>query len=383
MSNNVDEDLEFDISDLFDTEEESQEYLQTEREHKANRPEPEPELDIFRDFSVKGRIRYDDYKGVVSLNNLFLYKGYFVIDIPGKWMANTGMLGSLHRDNIKEALQKVIDLEIVDFNIDEFIKHAQVFICDVVVDMALKSEKQVSRYLGGISSFFPISTNRHNIAKYSRHGLILKPKAQKAGFSLAIYSKGQELNYGLKRTTKATRYTNTIGREGIRLAECTLRFELKLFSLLSIRKNLNTHMNEPRIVMLQDVLKSSTPVLLQQIISFTGKPEQLLERLQWLKDIEATTDNLPLKDIFIAERFIEILRDNNFDISIARSHIKTEYINTKDTELKEFIRLSNICRNILTFLVYHKPKSVKIMLNILHKLQAYYQAGTGDSGTNV
>ncbi len=83
-------------------------------------------------------------------------------------------------------------------------------------------------------------------------------------------------------------------------------------------------MNEPRIVMLQDVLKSSTPVLLQQMISFTKKPEQLFERLQWLKDIETTADNLPLKDIFIAERFIEILRDNNLDIGITRTHIRTE-----------------------------------------------------------
>lgn len=142
-------------------------------------------------------------------------------------------------------------------------------------------------------------------------------------------------------------------------------------------------MNEPRIVMLQDVLKSSTPVLLQQMISFTKKPEQLFERLQWLKDIETTADNLPLKDIFIAERFIEILRDNNLDIGITRTHIRTEYCNIQDNELEEFIRLGNIRRNILTFLVYRKPKSVKIMLNILHKLQAYYQAGTEDSGTNV
>lgn len=383
MSNNVDEDLEFDISDLFDTEEEYHEYLQTEKEKKANRPEPEPEPDIFRDFSVKRRIRYDDYKGAVGLNNMFLYKGYFVIDITGKWMADTGVLGSLHRDNIKEALQKVIDLEIVDFNIDEFIKHAQVFICDVVVDIPLESKKQVSRYIDGISSFFPISTNRHNIAKYSRHGLMLKPKAQKAGFSLAIYDKGQELNYSLKRTTKATLYTDTIGREGIQLAERTLRFELKLFSLLNIRKNLNIDMNEPRIVYLSDVLNSKTTALFRHIEQFCGNLETLLERLQWLKAIETTSDNMTLRDIFIAERFTEILRDNNFDINIARSHIKTEYEPITDTELEEFNRLANMHRNILTFLTYHKPKSVKIMLDILCKLQAYYQSGTEDRGTNV
>ena len=165
---------------------------------------------------------------------------------------------------------------------------------------------------------------------------MLKPKAQKAGFSLAIYSKGQELDYSYRRTTKATLYTDIIGDRGVELAERTLRFELKLFSLSSIRRNLNISMDEPRIVRLTDVLNSTAPVLLKQIELFTGKPEQLLERLNWLQDIETTTDNLTLSEIFIAERFIEMLRDNNFDINITRSHIRTEYANATDKELEEY-----------------------------------------------
>lgn len=377
-----DDDEEYDISDLFDSEEEYKEYLETEKSEKLSSQESEAEPDIFSDFSIKRRIRYDDYKRVVGLNNMFLFKGYFVIDITGKWMAGYGVLGSLHKDNIREALQKVIELGIVDFNIDEFIRHAQVFICDVVVDIQLESKKQVSRYIDGISSVLPISTNRHNIAKYGRHGLMLKPKAQKAGFSLVIYSKGQELDYSYRRTTKATLYTDMIGDTGVELAEKTLRFELKLFSLASIRKNLDITMDEVRIVRLTDVLNCTVPVLLKQIELFTGKPEQLLERLNWLQDIETTTNNLTLKEIFIAERFIEILRDNNFDINITRSHIRTEYANATDKELEEFTRLANIRRNILTFLVYRKPKSVTIMLDILCRLHAYYQAKTVNGGNN-
>lgn len=377
-----DNDEEYDISDLFDSEEEYQEYLEVEQQKKESQPEPEPEPDIFSDFSIKRRIRYNDYKGQVGLINLFLFKGYFVVDITGKWMAGNGVLGSLHRDNIREALQKVIELGIVDFNIDEFIKYAQVFISDVVVDIALDSKKQVSRYIDGISSFFPISTNRHNIAKYGRHGLMLKPKAQKAGFSLTIYSKGQELDYSYRRTTKATLYTDIIGDRGVELAERTLRFEIKLFSLASIRRKLDITMDEARIVRLTDVLNSTSPVLLKQIELFTGKPELLLERLQWLEDVETTTDRLTLNEIFIAERFIEILRENNFDITITRSHIKTEYVNAKDNELEEFTHLANIRKNILTFLAYRKPKSVTIMLDILCRLQAYYQIQTVSEGTN-
>ena len=205
---------------------------------------------------------------------------------------------------------------------------------------------------------------------------MLKPKAQKSGFSLVIYSKGQELDYSYNRTTKATLYTDIIGDTGIKLAERTLRFELKLFSLASIRRNLDITMNEARIVRLTDVLNCTAPVLLRQMESFTGKPEQLLERLKWLQNIE-TTDNMTLNEIFIAERFVEILRDNNFDIGIARSHIRTEYVNATDKELEEFTRLANIRRNILTFLVYRKPKSVTIMLDILCRLQNYYSGEAG------
>ena len=377
-----DDDEEYDISDLFDSEEEYKEYLETEKSEKLSSQESEAEPDIFSDFSIKRRIRYDDYKRVVGLNNMFLFKGYFVIDITGKWMAGYGVLGSLHKDNIREALQKVIELGIVDFNIDEFIKYAQVFICDVVVDIQLNSQKQVNRYIDGISSFFPISTNRHNIAKYGRHGLMLKPKAQKAGFSLVVYSKGQELDYSYRRITKATLYTDIIGDRGVELAERTLRFELKLFSLASIRRKLDITMDEARIVRLTDVLNCTAPVLLTQIELFTGKPEQLLERLQLLEDVETTTDRLPLKEIFIAERFIEILRENNFNITITRSHIRTEYVNATDKELEEFTRLANIRRNILTFLAYRKPKSVTIMLDILCRLQTYYQIQTVSEGTN-
>lgn len=376
-----DDDEEYDISDLFDSEEEYKEYLETEKSEKLSSQESEAEPDIFLDFSIKRRIRYDDYKRVVGLNNMFLFKGYFVIDITGKWMAGYGVLGSLHKDNIREALQKVIELGIVDFNIDEFIRHAQVFICDVFVDIQSESQKQVSRHIDGISSFCPISTNRYNIAKYGRHGLMLKPKAQKSGFSLVIYSKGQELDYSYNRTTKATLYTDIIGDTGIKLAERTLRFELKLFSLASIRRNLDITMNEARIVRLTDVLNCTAPVLLRQMESFTGKPEQLLERLKWLQNIE-TTDNMTLNEIFIAERFVEILRDNNFDIGIARSHIRTEYVNASDEELEKFNTLANIRRNILSFLVYRKPKSVTIMLDIICRLQAYYQAKTVNGGTN-
>ena len=115
---------------------------------------------------------------------------------------------------------------------------------------------------------------------------------------------------------------------------------------------------------------------------FSGQANVLLEHLEWLHDLVIKPDELTLKEIFLAERFIQILKENNFDLAIVRSHIKTEYINVSDTELEEFNRLSNQKRNVLNFLVYRKPKSITIMLDILNRIQRYYQIVTEKEGAN-
>ena len=312
---------------------------------------------------------------------MFICNGFFVVDLSGKWMSDTGILGSLHRDNIREALERVLDLGVVEFDIDEFINCAQVFVCDVCVDIPLENKTQVSRYIDGVSSFFPIATNRFNITKYGRHGLALKPKAKTSGYSFVIYSKGQELDYSVKKSTRATRYTGIIGDTGIELAERTLRLEVKLFKLKNIRSGLNITTPAWGFVRLTDVLNSTAPVMLQMFELFSGNPTELLDHLEWLNTIATAPEGFTLSEIFTAERFVELLRENNFDLALTKSHIRTEYINASDTELEYFNRLSNSRQNVLNFLVYRKPKSITVMLALLARLQAYYSTGMGvDNG---
>lgn len=332
-------------------------------------------VDVFKDKMAKKRIRYDDYKNAIGLLNLFICGGYFVIDISGKWMYGPGILGSLHKDNIREALQKILDLHVVSFDIEKFIKYAQVFVCDVCVDIALASIQQVERYIDGLSSFFPISTNRFNSAKYKRHGLMLKPKSKSRGFSLIVYSKGYELDCSIKRSSKATKYTMGIGVDGEELAKRTIRFESKFYKLDEVRNYLKIPKNERGLLPLEEVLNSKAPVMLSMLELFSGNANVLLERLEWLYDLETKPDGLTLSEIFIAERFVEILKDNCFDIEIARSHIRTEYINASDRELEHFNQLANLRRHLLNFLVYRKPKSITIMLAVLSLLQEYYSTG--------
>lgn len=339
-------------------------------------------VDILKDKTVKKRIRYENFKSTIGMLNMYISNGYFVVDLSGKWMHSKSVLGSLNKDNIREALQKVLNLQVVSFNLDKFIKHAQVFVCDVCLDLALDSKQQVERYIDGLSSFFPISTNRFNIAKYKRHGLMLKPKAQNGGFSLIVYSKGEELDCSVKRSSKATRYTIGIGAEGEKLAQRTLRFEAKFYKLKDARKYLGISKDENCVLSLNEVLNSKTPTILLMFELFSGQANVLLEHLEWLHDLVIKPDELTLKEIFLAERFIQILKENNFDLAIVRSHIKTEYINVSDTELEEFNRLSNQKRNVLNYLVYRKPKSITIMLDILNRIQRYYQIVTEKEGAN-
>ncbi len=385
--NIIEDDNEYDVSDLFDDEVEDFNIEPDEVEkltdtveisngtENSNTENDEP--DIFTDRSIKRRIRFDDIKDIVGLNNLYISKGYVVFDITGKFMADNGVLGSLHRNNIRNAFLEIKELNIISFDIDRLLEVAQVFLCDVCVDISLDSKAQVLRYIDGISSFFPLASNRFRITKYGRHGLQMIPKSRSLPISFIIYSKGQELNYSIRRSTRATRYTDIIGRDGRERAEKTLRLELKLYRLSAIKNFLNVQSVGFGIVRLTDVLNANEPVILQQIELFCGNPKLLLDRVLWLHDTVTAPQRMTLSEIFIAERFIEILIENNYDLDIARAHIRTEYANASDTELEYFNRLANLKKNVLNFLVYFKPKSITIMLDVIRRLQAYYNFSTG------
>ena len=385
--NEDDEDEDFNLDDFYDEadfdvdsdEVNSDDEVGTGEVIEAIEEPTEPhnnEADIFTDRRVKRRVRYSDVKDIVGVNNIYLSNGFIFIDITGKFMAGNNDLGSITSNNIHQAIERVLDIGVIGFDADRFIEVAQVFVCDVCVDLLLNSKQQVARYIDGISSFMPLASNRFNITKYGRHGLQMTPKAKTLGTSLIVYSKGQELSYRLDRTTKATMYTDIIGTEGVRRAERTLRLELKIYSLRKMRQILNVPHLGFGVVALTDVLNSSVPVMLQQFELFCGSPERLLDRITWLHDITIAPDSLTLAEIFAAERFVEIFTENNFDLNITRSHIRTEYINVGDTELEYFNKLANLQQNVLNFLVYRKPKSITVMLDMIRRLQTYYNFDT-------
>lgn len=91
---------------------------------------------------------------------------------------------------------------------------------------------------------------------------MMKPKAMKACMSFCIYSKGQQLDFSISRSTRATRYTGIIGSTGLELAQRTLRFEVKLFRLENIRDTLGITFDKIGVIRLNEVLNSRVPVML-------------------------------------------------------------------------------------------------------------------------
>ena len=71
--------------------------IYAENNTEQNESENESMPDSIKYLGIKSRIFYDDYRHCMGLNNLYVYKGYLVIDITGKWMSSKGYLGNLHK----------------------------------------------------------------------------------------------------------------------------------------------------------------------------------------------------------------------------------------------------------------------------------------------
>lgn len=337
--------------------------------------------DLFH-FAYSAGLPYERYKDTIGLNQLYMQDNKFVICFTGKWLADRGFLGVINRDNIREALQQVVNLGVVNFNIERFIEVANIYACDICVDLQFDSHSQAQNALNAISSFCPISSGMYNNLKYARHGLLLLPKANSNKSSIVIYLKQEELDNSVKRTTRRTKYTALIGHEGIEVAEKTLRFEVHLWGLKNIRKALGINNNTPGVVTLRDVLNSTTPVILDYLGYFGATPTYLQEQIAGYIDNVNPEDNslTSIDEILLARGYIQLLKDNDFDISTLKAHVFTEYgYCLSDNKLKSFNSLGYTRHQVLTFLVYHKPKTITIMLKLLTRLQAYYSTGMGVS----
>ncbi len=368
------DDEKYDISDLLDdTNDDS--FDEFSFDFDSN--DDEDELEIFGENTYHDcRIPYEAYKNNIGIINIYIKNDILVINLSGKFMASRGRLGRIHRNNIRECLQRVIQLGLFTFDIDAFIELADCLSADVTMDIEFESNAQVDKTIRALSSFMPLCSQSYQVRKY-RNSIFVKKFAKDAGHSLVIYSKGAELRHSKIRETRASKYTKLIGRMGEEVANRTLRLELHLFKFKDIRRYLMIGTVERRRISLQDVLDSTEMPLFvvfdEMGIDIEKLKTHLLGYLPIAKKLEKkrTLTQKELTDILSAERYAQLIKENNFNIATTIDHIAVEYGVDKDCTL--FKQLSKIVKdNLYDYLCFAKPKTITLIIALFERIMEDY-----------
>lgn len=338
--------------------------------------EDEPEVS-YRNESHKNtypNCRIGDYVKELGLNQLYIKNDTLVIDVTGKWVASDGNLGGINIHNIRTCIQKVLDLGVIRFNLAKTVEIATVRLCDVTLD--IQTEKK-DKFIRALSALYPLYSARNHIRKYSNNGLLIRSKSKNAGMCFNIYDKGAELNDN--RRTDNTKYRSLIGNKGEQLADKTLRLEVHLYKLKDMRYMLELAENEQYQVSLLSVLRSKAPVILKTLKRYTITEENLRnDIIAFTEEFLPKTPNPQTVDnlikLFASERMAELLIEHRYNVLSLSNRIAIEY-RLLDTETLLRNLSSFIQQRLYTFLLYRKPKSIKLILDLLNIIHSAYGRG--------
>lgn len=379
---------EFEDLDEFlntDTEEDSEDMFQ----------ETEEEKETFKKFSHRLNVKHFpnckiEYSSRTAnrtrgLNNVYIKNDHLFICVTGKFMGTSESLGYITRNNIIEVLEKVQRLAGFRFNAESFLTRAVVYICHLCIDLI---SIDIAKDIDALSSFFPLSSNKHVIRKYGRHGLQLKSKAKNAGSSLVFYNKLIEVEHNLLRLLDKINFENPenpITLKQLRSRynypknlDLIMRVELQIYKLQEMRALLNIPEREAGMVYLTDVLNSTATPILKRFEVF-GATEAILRDKIWgyIENTERTQTEIrtyrELKDRLAEERLALLLIDNRHDIPTLKSYLKVEYGIDNEALINNLT--THIKNDLLNFLLYKKPKAIKRVMNILNKVHIYYGRG--------
>jgi len=207
------------------------------------------------------------------------------------------------RNQLIYCLQRILNLHLFEFDIEEFLLVTGCYIVDNTIDLLFDSELQVKRMIEAISSFLPLASKKYYSLKYGKNGLLVRRKAKNIGYSLVIYCKGEELRHNIKgMPNKATLYTDRIGQTGEDIARRTLRIELHINKMQAIRKNFDISNSERFFVPLLDVLNSTAKPILNLLHDLGIDEEKLEKYLTWCEPIvEQNEREELLSDILLTQ----------------------------------------------------------------------------------
>ena len=302
---------------------------------------------------------YSRAKKRMGLLHMYIYNGELIIMITGKIVSDNGNLGLINWNTIHKALEIVKSTGLIEFDNEAFIKIAEVLSVHVTNDINVG---WLNPYIKAFSSYLPMRTDKYNVLKYKTGYIILqtgKPNKNKPNYELCIYSKGAEVN------SKGNElYKSRIGQEGVKLADKTLRLELRLFNFLAIRKFLAPE-KENGTVTLRELLNCKRKPIIEMLKLLEITSEGLEEsRGKYITMYEDET--FPTQAEF--ERMlglIYMLEKHNYNLDKVRSYIEVEtnhkthstYFQNKRATLQQFItcykpRTVALLRELLAGMIY-------------------------------
>lgn len=334
-----------------------------------------------------GRCRYlncwiEQQKLPMGLNAFYIKDDRLIMDITGKFMASTGNLGLIKIHNIIDCLKKIMELNYVRFNIAKAIEIATVRLCDVTLD--IKTMKQ-GDYIRAISSIYPFYSDKNTIKKYGNTSILIKSKADKVKKSFIIYNKGKEVNY---KRGKYLAYWDMIGDEGLEVAETTLRLEAHLYTFDSMRKYLCLPEGE---IKLSSLLRSKAPVMLNMLRDYDISEEKLRDKIKghldlYLPPVENIRDLINVlaaervAELQACQRVVQLLEHQHYEFAPLVDMVALEKDITHNEKLMKELSpfLKHSC---YTYLLHYKPKTIKLLLDLLDIIHTAYGRNSDDTDT--
>lgn len=297
---------------------------------------------------------YEKSRKRMGLVHMYVFRGDFIVIITGKIVCSNGDLGLINKDNINKALDVVKSTGLVDFKNEVFISTAEILSVHVTNDVNVG---WVNPHVKAFSSYLPMRTDRYNVLKYNAGFLILpkgRPSKSKPNYEFCVYDKGAEIRGRHQKV-----YRQRIGKEGVKLADSTLRQELRLFNFLAIRKFVAPDKEDGTVTLIELLNCKHKPILnmLNLLeISMEKLGNALGNYITMYEDEEFPTQ----AEFERMQGLLRMLEQHDYDLDRVRSYIEAEtnhkthstYFQTKRATLQQYVTC-------------YKPRTVVLLKTLL------------------
>ena len=323
-----------------------------------------PKEEAFTDLSMEyeyAKVHYPNAKPFYSrmrkrmgLVHMYVLRGELIVMFTGKIVCDKGDLGLISWDTIHKALDVIKSTGLIDFDNDAFINIAEVLTVHVTNDVDVG---WVNPYIKAFSSYLPMRTDKYNVLKYPTGYLILptgRPAKTKPQYEFCIYDKGAEI-----RSKHNEIYRLRIGKEGVRLANRTLRQELRLYNFPAIRKFIAPEKEDGTVTLKELLDCKRTPILdMLKLLEITtrGLEEALGTYITMYED-----ETFPSQAEFERmQGLIHMLEKHDYNLDKVRSYIEVE--THKKTHSTYF---QNKRATLQQYITCYKPRTVVLLKELL------------------